>query len=205
MLSRTAVILLFLPFFAFSQSTRFGVVVDYVAGTKTSAPHHYTNTNRPMGFTSKPAYALGVTSLTEISESFLLHASAKYTTRSVSTERSGIADGAVYATLLYEYVTLSPKIYYKFFDLVNIGIGPGVDLNVGSRINATGDWAPVQDPIPQTNKVRWGMSLSAGLFFDLSPFPALMTDITYDHGLTNTHDGYGKRYSSTLFSLSIFL
>ena len=78
---------LLLPSVLHAQQSAYGVTLGIVADTAASEPHYSTQDGHPVGFTSRAAYAVGLTALFCISDNFWIHSSIGYTGNSVHATR----------------------------------------------------------------------------------------------------------------------
>ncbi|MCH8011037.1 MAG: outer membrane beta-barrel protein [Candidatus Marinimicrobia bacterium] len=197
--------LVFQPLIVQAQILRYGMTFGILPNTATSESHYFTHAETPLGFSSRTTYAVGVVALLHLRDEVLINSAAKFTSKSVSTHRVGEADGPVFMTLMFNYLSLVSKVQYRLLNGLIIGAGPVLDVNLNSRLEATGDFPAIQKPIPETKKIRFGVIVSIGYLIDLGIVLAVLPELSYDVGLSNTNDAYGGRYSSIEFSISFLL
>lgn len=199
---------LLLPSVLHAQQSAYGVTLGIVTNTAASEPHHITQDRSTVGFTSRTAYAVGLTALFCISDNFWIHSSFGYTGNSIHTTLLGPADHPLSTTLHFDYLRFSPKLQFRLFGGLIVGTGPVLDLNVKSSLDAIDEIenSPVTlSPIPGTREIRAGALFSTGYLMEFGTRLVVLPEVTYDLGLSNTNDYYGGKYSSAQFSLSILL
>jgi hypothetical protein len=195
--------LMLFPLVAAPQ-TKYGVTVGILPGTSVSESHHFSGDRSPVGFNSKATYSAGITALMPLGGRSMLHTTIKYVSRTVSTFRYGPADGALFLTLNYRSLNLSTKFSYNLLNVLNIGIGPSVDLNLANSEHQVGDYAiPNPRQISGTENLRLGGVISLGYMLDVWKSVSIFPELSYELGLSKTNEFYGGRYSNVLISVSM--
>lgn len=187
-----------------AQEARYGILLEQNFSTVASAPHTLNAVGAAEAFRSRSSWNIGLVSLHPLSEHIAVQTSVVYSNKVVEAEWAGPADGPVEAVLHFGYLSLSPKLQVFLFDGLFLNAGPSLDIKVDTKLEQRGAYVNDQDEVSSSNALRFGAVCSAGFMVPLVNGVWLAPAVSYDLGVTNTNDAFGKRYSSVRAGVQVY-